>query len=201
MATIDLKKIWGDYNAAKTPELINIPSRKFLMIDGAGDPNVAVEYRQAIETLYPLAYGLRAAVKQATGDAYVVMPLEALWWADDMADFAAGNKSKWKWTAMIALPDAVTAYLVDTVLPVVITKKQLVAGELVRVQTFSEGPVAQVHYVGPYDEEGPTIAALHQLIAESGGTLAGKHHEIYLSDSRKTNPAKLRTVIRQPFVT
>lgn len=199
MASIDLKKLRGDYTAKKIPEIVEIPARQFLTIDGAGDPNTAEEYRHAIEALYPLAYALRAALKQASGVAYVVMPLEGLWWAEDMRDFTTADKSNWLWTAMIGLPEAVTAAMVQETLPTVTDKKKLVAGDRVRVEEFSEGSAAQILHIGPYATEGPTIARLHQLIADNGYTLSGKHHEIYLSDPRKADPTKLRTIIRQPF--
>ena len=198
MTSIDLKKVRGDYTAHKTPDIVEIPTRQFLMIDGAGDPNTAEEYRHAVEALYPLAYGLRAAVKKATGDAYVVLPLEALWWAQDMRDFNTADKSNWLWTAMIGLPDAVTPAMVDETLPAVTKKKQLVVGERVRVEHFTEGTTAQILHIGPYAAEEPTIATLHQFIADNGYVLDGKHHEIYLSDPRKADPSKLRTIIRQP---
>lgn len=194
---IDLKKVRSDYRARKAPEVLEIHARQFLMVDGAGDPNTSEEYRQAVGALYPLAYGLRAAVKKATGDAYVVMPLEGLWWAEDMEDFHTANKSNWRWTMMISLPDAVTSSMVEETLPMVIRKKQLAAGERVRVEPFTEGTVAQVLHIGPYAAEGCTIASLHQFIAEEGYGLHGKHHEIYLSDPRKTDPSKLRTILRQ----
>jgi hypothetical protein len=169
------------------------------MIDGAGDPNTSAEYRDAVEALYPIAYGLRAAVKEATGDAYVVMPLEGLWWAEDMTRFRVDDKTDWLWTAMICVPEAVTDDVAAAVLPATIAKKRLEAGPKARVETFTEGPAAQILHIGPYAAEAPTIAALHRFIGESGCRLAGKHHEIYLSDPRKTDPAKLRTIIRQPL--
>jgi hypothetical protein len=109
MTSIDLKKTYREhYRAKPTPSVVDVPARPFLMIDGSGDPNTSPEYRDAIQALYPLAYGLRAAVKDATGDAYTVMPLEGLWWTEDMRDFDPDDKSNWLWTAMICLPDAVT---------------------------------------------------------------------------------------------
>lgn len=200
MASIDLKKTYREhYKAKATPTVVDVPSRHFLMIDGAGDPNTSPEYVEAVQALYPLAYGLRAAVKAATGDAYTVMPLEGLWWAEDMAEFDAADKSNWLWTMMICLPDAVTASMADEVLPKVTASKKLKSGALVRVEEYTEGKAAQVLHVGPYADEGPTIAGLHDFITEQGGRLTGKHHEIYLSDPRKSAPEKLRTIIRQPF--
>lgn len=200
MASIDLKKtLYRDhYTAAAAPALVDVPARRFAMIDGAGDPNTAAEYRDAVEALYPIAYGLRAAVKKATGDAYVVMPLEGLWWVEDMTQFSIDDKSDWLWTAMICVPEAVTDDMAAEVIPAVTAKKRLTAGSRVRVETFTEGLAAQILHVGPYAAEAPTIAALHQFIDDSGCQLTGKHHEIYLSDPRKVDPAKLRTIIRQP---
>ena len=200
MTSIDLKKTYAEHYSAKaTPSIVEVPSRLFLMIDGAGDPNTAAEYVDAIEALYPLAYGLRAAVKAATGDAYVVMPFEGLWWVEDMSEFDPADKSNWLWTAMICVPDAVTTSMVVEVLPKVTANKKLRAGALARVERFAEGRAAQMLHIGPYADEAPAIAGLHDFIAEQGGLLAGKHHEIYLSDARKTAPEKLRTIIRQPF--
>jgi hypothetical protein len=199
MASIDLKKTYRDYRATATPTIVDVPPRNFLMIDGAGDPNTGQEYRDAIQALYPLAYGLRAAVKASTGDAYTVMPLEALWWADDMSTFNTDDKSNWLWTAMICVPDAVTPAMAAEVLPRVTAAKTLVAGSKVAFDRYHDGLSAQVLHTGPYSDEGPVIAELHQFIADQGGHLRGKHREIYLSDARKVAPEKLRTIIRQPF--
>ena len=169
------------------------------MVDGRGDPNTAVEYKDAIEALYPIAYGLRAAVKTETGDAYTVMPLEGLWWVPDMADFDPDHKTNWLWTAMICLPDVVSEDTATDIIRAVTEKKALVAGAKVRFETLHEGPAAQILHIGPYSEETVNIETLHQFIVDSGFTRSGKHHEIYLSDARKTDPTKLRTIIRQPF--
>ena len=127
------------------------------------------------------------------------MPLESLWWMPDMADFDPADKSKWSWTNMICLPDAVTDTMARDVTATTIKKKDLIAAPKVRFATFHEGPVAQILHIGPYAEEAANIESLHQFTDDNGHTLTGKHHEIYLSDARKTDPAKLRTIIRQPF--
>lgn len=199
MADVDLKKVYREhYTAGRTPALVEVPSRPYLMVDGTGDPNTAPAYREAVETLYPLAYGLRAAVKQQTGDAYTVMPLEGLWWVPDLTRFSYDDRSDWHWTMMICLPEVVTEEMAAEVLPAVTAKKQLPAGEKVRFDRHADGEAAQVLHVGPYSEEPPTIAALHRFIEEQGYALTGRHHEIYLSDARKTDPARLRTILRQP---
>lgn len=199
MASIDLKKVYRDhYRAPTEPELVDVPERPFLMIDGAGDPNTSTEYADAVAALYPIAYGLRAAIKTATGDAYTVMPLEGLWWADDMATFSVDAKGDWKWTMMICLPPPVTGELFDEVAPAVIDKKKLTAGNLVRVDTFAEGPAAQIMHRGPYATEAPTIERLHAFIEAQQKDRRGVHHEIYLTDPRRVAPEKNRTIIRQP---
>ncbi len=199
MATIDLKRTYRNhYTAKRTPTIVEVPRRPFLMIDGSGDPNTSPEYREAIEALYPIAYGLRAAVKAATGDAYTVMPLEGLWWVHDQADFDPSDKSNWSWTAMICLPDAVTETMASETIGAVTADKGLAAGPKARMEHYTEGTAGQILHLGPYADEGPTIAELHRFIVDGGYALAGKHHEIYLSDARRADAAKLRTIIRQP---
>ncbi|MFI2103797.1 GyrI-like domain-containing protein [Isoptericola sp. NPDC019693] len=199
MASIDLKRDPRlHYRATTTPALVTVPPRPFLMIDGAGDPNTAPAYREAVETLYPLAYALRAAVKEATGDAYTVLPLEGLWWADDMSWFSVDAKDEWRWTLMIGLPAAVEHVDAADVLARAVAAKQPPAGDSVRMERYDEGEAAQVLHVGPFATEPATIERLHAFIEAEGLALRGLHHEIYLSDLRRTAPERLRTVIRQP---
>ncbi len=199
MASIDLKKTYREHYSAKVgkPALVDVPARPFLMIDGAGSP-AEQEYADAVAALYPLAYGVRAEIKKATGDGYTVLPLEGLWWADDMSKFSVDAKQDWKWRMMICLPDLATAEMAETVIPRVVAAKKPVAGDQVRFEVFEEGPAAQVMHVGPYADEVPTIEMLHQFIDDEGLVKTGLHHEIYLGDPRKSDPAKLRTIIRQP---
>ena len=203
MATIDLKKVYKDQYAARAgqPALVTVPARPFLMIDGEGNPNVSPEYADAVAALYPLAYGIRAAIKKETGDGYTVLPLEGLWWSDDMDAFAANRHDDWKWTMMIGLPDLADAAMAAEVLPEVTRKKGLSAGDRVRFEVYDEGLAAQIMHIGPYAAEAPTIAALHEFISAQGMERRGLHHEIYLGDPRKADPAKLKTIIRQPVGT
>lgn len=200
MASIDLKKRLKDQYTAKVgrPAMVTVPARPFLMIDGQGSPGTSAEYTEAVATLYPMAYGVRAAVKSRTGDGYVVLPLEGLWWADDMGAFRGDRKDEWKWTMMIGLPEVASEEMVAAVMPEVTRKKKLAAGDRVRFEVFDEGECAQVMHLGPYSAEAPTIELLHDFIAEQGRRLHGLHHEIYLGDPRKADPAKLKTIIRQP---
>ncbi len=130
---------------------------------------------------------------------YGVMPLEGLWWADDMSKFAVADKSNWKWTAMIMQPEFVTEALVRDALPELRRKKKLAAVSRLRFESFTEGHCAQTLHVGPFAAEGPSIESVHAFIAGAGRWLVGKHHEIYLSDTRRADPAKWKTIIRQPM--
>ncbi|WP_166845808.1 GyrI-like domain-containing protein [Isoptericola sp. BMS4] len=199
MATVDLKRTYRDHYTAHTaPSLVTVPPRPHLMIDGAGDPNTAPAYTDAVTTLYPLAYALRAAVKEATGDAYTVMPLEGLWWSDDLSTFSVHAKDEWRWTMMISLPDAVDDLDAPALLDRVTRANDLPAGDRVRLERFGDGRAAQVLHVGPFSTEPATVAGLHAFIAEQGLALAGTHHEIYLTDPRRSAPERWRTIVRQP---
>jgi hypothetical protein len=185
--------------SAKEVSIVDVPEMGFLMIDGQGDPNTSREYQEAIETLYTVAYQLKFMVKKRDPELdYVVPPLEGLWWTEDMADFAAGNKDAWQWTAMIYQPDHVTRELFEEAVQQVREKKDPAALPLLRFEPYHEGLSVQIMHIGPYADEGPTIERLHAFAQEKGYKLRGKHHEVYLGDPRRTAPEKLKTVIRQP---
>ena len=189
------------YRARQTPELIDVPELSFLMIDGHGDPNVSDRYREGIQALYAVSYTLKFAIKRAGGPDHRVGLLEGLWWVDDMTRLTMEDKSAWDWTAMIRQPANVTAELVEEAAVEVAGKKQLPVVRELRLERFAEGRAAQILYVGSYAEEGPTIERLHAFIDEQGYAKRGKHHEIYLGDPRRTAPARLKTIIRQPVGT
>jgi len=193
----ELKQLYRP--SAKKISVVDVPPMQLLMIDGQGDPNTAQAYTDAIETLYAVAYTLKFASKKQLARDYTVMPLEGLWWAEDMASFSIENKNAWLWTAMIMQPDWSNAAMVAAAKEAAGRKKDLPALPKLRFETFHEGLAAQILYIGPYADEAPTIARLHAHIAENGYRLAGKHHEIYLSDPRRAAPEKLKTVIRQPM--
>jgi hypothetical protein len=201
MDKIDLKKEQKEfYNpSSKNPVLVEIPPMKYLMVDGHGDPNTAVEYTLALEAVFSLSYSIKFAVKKRQGIDYGVMPLEGLWWSDDMSSFVNADKSAWDWTAMIRQPDFIEYDLVEEI-RVEVAKKSNPAwlGKL-RFDLVHEGMCVQMMHLGPFAAEGPNIAWMHRFAQEQGCALNGKHHEIYLSDFRRTAPEKLRTVIRQPI--
>lgn len=186
--------------SAKKVEIVEVPKLNYLMIDGEGDPNTSQSFQDAIDVLYPLSYTLKFKIKRGeTGIDYGVLPLEGLWWADDMSSFSLENKDGWKWTLMIMQPDLVTKEMVKEAIEQVRVKKNPVSLPLVRFESFKEGKVAQIMHIGPFSEEGPTVGKVHSFIDESGNQRKGKHHEIYLSDIRRAASEKWKTIIRQPM--
>lgn len=183
---------------AGSPEIVDVPPATFLMMDGRGDPNTSVVYAQAIQTLYSAAYAVKFAIKRAGGPDDKVPPLEGLWWGAEEQGFGPGTKDQWSWTMMIRIPDTAGPELVAATLEEVAGKKPDLPVRCLRVERFDEGRCAQVLHVGPYAEEGPTVAALHAFLAAEGYRLRGRHHEIYLGDPRRAEPSRLRTLIRQP---
>lgn len=198
MDKMDPKKDIPSYRARHGIfDIVDVPPMRYLMIDGAGDPNTADRYRAALETLYPVAYALKFLSKRELERDYVVPPLEALWWADDMAAFtSARDKSRWKWTAMILVPEWMTEEAVDRVRLQTATAPAIAD---LRMDLLVEGRCVQTLHVGSYDDEAPVLARMHdEVIPQRGLRMTGRHHEIYLSDARRTDPARLRTILRQP---
>ncbi len=200
----DLKKEIRSYTAPKGSfEIITVPALQFLMIDGDGDPNTAPAYASALAMVYPVAYKLKFLSKRELDRDYVVMPLEGLWWSDDMDAFTSQrDKSRWQWTVMILVPDWLNSVHVDAAKA---TVDQSGGGasalDVLRLETLDEGLAVQTLHVGSYDDESPVLAAMHHdFIPAQGLRMTGKHHEIYLSDPRRCAPAKLRTILRQPVV-
>ncbi len=185
---------------AKTVAEVDVPTMNFLMVDGMGDPNASQSYAEAVEALFALSYALKFAVKRGLSAIdYAVMPLEVLWWADDLSSFTSGDRSQWRWTMMIMQPHFIARDLVEGTSAIIREKKKLAALPRVRFEAFAEGRAAQIMHLGPFSDEGPTISRVHDFIDVVGGERCGKHHEIYLSDIHKAAPAAWKTVIRQPL--
>ncbi|MGE0283740.1 MAG: GyrI-like domain-containing protein [Rhizobiaceae bacterium] len=202
MEKIDLKKAHKDLYSAPRGDFIvlRVPPLRYLMIDGYGDPNVELSYKEAVEALYVASYTLKFMCKESEGRDYVVPPLEGLWWADDLTDFKTRRKDRWSWTMMIMVPELVGQALAVSAIKKAEAKKGLPALSKVRVATLDEGIVAQTLHVGPYDAEGPILHKLHdEFLPANGYAETGHHHEIYLGDPRKAAPEKLRTILRQPI--
>lgn len=201
MEKIDFKKTLKHLYAPSAKEVmeVDVPDTNYLMIDGEGDPNTSQLYSDAIEALYAVSYAVKFMVKKGPLSVdYSVMPLEALWWADDMSSFTTEDKSNWKWTVMISQPSFVTRENIELAISEVKRKKNPGAISGMRLECLSEGKCAQIMHVGPFTEEGPAIEKVHKFIG-SRGKCIGKHHEIYLTDIRKAAPSKWKTIIRQPM--
>lgn len=201
MDKIDLKKDLKPLYQPSAREVVqvDVPRFQFLMIDGEGDPNTSPAYAQAVEALFSVSYTAKFMLKKGPlARDYAVMPLEGLWWADDLSAFTTNDKASWKWTMMIMQPSFVTPNLIEAAMAEVKRKKQLPAIDRLRLEDFLEGRCAQVLHIGPFSEEGPTIERLHQFI-DARTSRTGKHHEIYLSDIRRAAPDKWKTIIRQPM--
>ena len=198
---VDLRKELKHLYAPSAKEVlaVNVPKMNFLMIYGMGDPNTSQEYKDAVEALFSLSYAIKFMIKKEKSIDYAVMPLEGLWWVDDMTRFSVENKNEWKWTSLIMQPEYVTKEIVNEALNETRKKKNLPALSKIRFEAFSEGPSAQIMHIGPFSAEGPTIEKIRNFIKKQGYKLSGKHHEIYLSDPRKSAPEKMKNVLRQPM--
>ncbi|MEV3960875.1 GyrI-like domain-containing protein [Nocardia sp. NPDC050193] len=198
---IDFKKEIAAYRARQGRfEVVDVPDLQYLMIDGHGDPNTDPDFAHATEALYPLAYALKFAGKRELGRDYVVMPLEGLWWADDMEAFtAARDKSRWHWTLMIMVPDWMEPGLFAAAVERVAAKNRPARLLDVRLAGLSEGRCVQTLHIGSYDDETEVLARMHhEFMPDNGFRMVGRHHEIYLGDARRVAPEKLRTILRQP---
>jgi hypothetical protein len=177
---VDFKREFRElYTAATEPELIDVPERAFAMVDGRGKPNGSRAFADAIGALYTVSYTARFALKRAGVLDYTVMPLEGLY-----------DLGPWRWTLMIMQPDQVT--------PEVFEQGCAKASVPVRLERLDEGLSAQLMHIGSYSAEAPTVERLHDFIAAEGYEPHGRHHEVYLSDPRRTAPEYLKTIIRQP---
>lgn len=202
----DFKKEYKSlYSSRQKPTLIDIPPLNFIMIDGEGKPT-GKTYQDAIQILYSLTYTIKMSKKGTKlidgYYEYVVPPLEGLWYLEDgKLDFNV-DKNKWLWTSMIAQPDFVTKEVYNWALEECKNKKPDLDFSKARFETFREGLCVQAMHIGPYDDEVRTIAKIDKFIKENNlKNVTGnvrKHHEIYLSDPRRTMPDKLRTILRFP---
>lgn len=198
---IDFKKMLDSYRAVRGEfRILDVPQMQYLMVDGSGDPNTSPAFREAIESLYPIAYKLKFASKREMGRDYVVPPLEALWWSLDMASFtSARDKSRWDWTLMVMVPEWIESDLVTLATAQVAATNAPARLDDIRLESLAEGRCVQTLHIGPFDAEAEVLRQLHdEFVPSNGLRMVGKHHEIYFSDFRKTAPDKLRTVLRQP---
>ncbi|GAA0972252.1 GyrI-like domain-containing protein [Nocardiopsis tropica] len=197
----DFKKTLDAYRAPRGRfRIAEIPDLHYLMIDGRGDPNTSPAFAEAVGALYPVAYKLKFASKRELGRDYVVMPLEGLWWAEDMDAFtAARDKSRWDWTMMIMVPDWTDQDMFASAVERAAAGNRPARLGDVRLERLSEGRCVQTLHVGPFDGEAGVLARMHhEFIPDHGLRMTGKHHEIYLGDFRRVAPERMRTILRQP---
>lgn len=204
----DFKKEYKEFYMPKCkPEIVTVPKANYIAVRGEGDPNEdGGAYQAAIGVLYSVAYTLKMSYKTEHKIEgffeYVVPPLEGFWWQDGIAGVDYSKKSAFHWISVIRLPDFMTeadlAWAVDTA-----SKKKHIDCSSAEFLTVEEGLCVQILHVGSYDDEPATVAAMDAFLAENGyvNDLSDTrlHHEIYLSDARKTAPEKLKTVIRHPI--
>lgn len=214
MNKVDFKKLNKELYAPKNePSIIMVPAMNFIMVDGHGNPNDSSgEYAQAVELLYALSYTIKMGCKKNTEDDaiydYVVAPLEGFWWLNDQDDRDFTQKDKYCWTSIIRQPEFVTDALFEHAKADVKRKKPNLEISKARLKSYEEGLCVQCMHVGPYDEEPTTITKIDEYIKNNrivndfetilpdGNTR--RHHEIYLSDPRKANPATMKTILRHP---
>lgn len=205
MTKLDLKKdLKHLYNPThKQVSEVTVPPMCYVMIDGAGDPNNSPTFEAATATLYGLSYTLKFASKKELGIDYSVMPLEGMWWVNDYSgpvDLSPNaDRSGWRWTLMIMQPEHITPPMFEAAVVALRKKKNPANLDSVRFECYDEGLSAQIMHIGPYSAEQPTIERLHDYIITQGYQLRARHHEIYLSDPRKSAPEKMKTVLRQPM--
>lgn len=198
-AKLDVKKEFKKLYAPKNRvfELITVPRMNFLAIDGEGAPESA-DFAEATQAIYSVAYPLKFWSKNGLGRDYAVPPLEGLWWADDPAVFVSGERDQWKWSLVSHVPDWISPDHVEGFKERVLAKGIEAASKIV-LRSIDEGLCFQALFIGPYADEAPVLAELHDQIMPNGGyAFNGEHHEIYLSDPRRTDPMKLKTILRQP---
>ena len=169
----------------------------------SGDLTSSPAFAEAIAALYPVAYKLTFASKLDLGRDYVVPPLEALWWPDDMGSFTTRrDKARWQWSVMLMVPRWIEQPMVTTAVEQARARSRPKRVDDVCLTALSEGRCVQTLHVGAFEDEAEVLAHMHDdVIPGQGLRMVGKHHEIYLSDLRRVAPEKQRTILRQPVDT
>lgn len=204
MTKFDFKK-QPHYKATSTISIQDIPPQTYLAVDGQGHPAASTDFDDAIPLLYAVSYAIRMSPKKGNApknyQEYTVGPLEGLWWVDgaqSKEDFRAADKKDWRFTLMIPQPEFVSETVAQDFIKITLERKPDLEIHKVYVKKMDEKQALQVMHIGPYDEEEPTIDAMHEFAKEHGYAWAGHHHEIYLSDPRRVAPEKLKTILRHP---
>jgi len=204
----DFKKEYKElYKPKDKPSIINVEKANFIAVRGVGDPNAEnSEYKQSISLLYPIAYAIKMSKKgNYKIDGYfdfVVPPLEGFWWQEGIKGVDYANKQNFHFISLIRMPDFVTKEVFEWVIEET-TRKKKEDFSKVEFFTYDEGLCVQCMHIGPYNDEPITVEAMHEYMIEQGYELditdERFHHEVYISDVRKTSPEKLKTVLRHPI--
>lgn len=204
----DFKKEYKElYKPKDKPSIINVEKANFIAVRGVGDPNAEnSEYKQSISLLYPIAYAIKMSKK---GDYkidgyfdFVIPPLEGFWWQEGIKGVDYANKDSFNFISLIRMPDFVTKEVFEWAIEET-TRKKKEDFSKVEFFTYDEGLCVQCMHIGPYNDEPITVEAMHEYMIEQGYELditdERFHHEVYISDVRKTSPEKLKTVLRHPI--
>ncbi len=203
MKKLDLRKQWKHLYqpSAREIEVVDVPELSFLMVDGRIEkhrsPSDSPSFIEAVQALFAASYTLKFHSKLRKRDAidYPVMALEALWWVED-GHFEISKPDNWSWRAMMMQPDHITSEMLAEALLKLHEKRPSPGLDRLRLERFGEGLCLQTMHLGPYSEEPATVERLRTFAEENGYAFANRHHEIYLSDPRRTAPAKMKTVLR-----
>lgn len=204
----DFKKEYKEiYMPKNKPEIVTVPVINYIAVRGKGNPNQeGGTYQQAISILYAIAYTIKMSYKGSHKIdgffEYVVPPLEGFWWQDNVKGVDYGNKDTFNWISVIRLPDFVTKDDFNWAVAEATKKKKLDCSSA-EFLTVREGLCVQIMHIGLFDDEPATVAIMDKYLQENGYindiTDTRLHHEIYLSDARKVEPSKWKTVIRHPI--
>ena len=196
---VDLRKTYEDlFTARRNSRFVDVPPLPYFMIDSQGAPS-GEAFQTAIQALYSAAYTIKFACKAAGLKNFVAPPLEALWWSADPRAFDENRRDDWCWTLMLMLPEHVGDAELQAALVALERKgKRFPAHDEMRLATLEEGRAVQALYVGPYDDMGPAVDRLRAFADSNGYRQTGRHHDIYLSDPRRSAPEKLKTILRRP---
>ena len=206
--TFDFKKADKKfYMPKKKPEILTVPPMKYIAVRGQGDPNQPQgSYQQAVGILYAVAYTLKMSYKGSRHIKgfyeYVVPPLEGFWWQPGIAGVNYAEKQDFHWISVIRVPEFIK--LEDFKWAVQeAEKKKKVDCSKAEFLKMDEGLCVQIMHIGPYDDEPVSVAKMDEYIEALGYeneiNETRMHHEIYLSDPRKCDPAKQKPVIRHPL--
>jgi hypothetical protein len=196
---LDLFKMHAaEYVAPRAPALVATKPGRYLTISGTGDP-AGPAFAEKVAALYAAAFTIKMMKKERAGIDYKVAGLEGLWWAPGRGpEMMARPRDEWRWKLLIRVPGCVTARCVALASKALLAKGKGKDVRSVKLETITEGRCVQMLHVGPYAAEGTTVGRMQEFAASQGLRLAGKHHEIYLSDPRRVPPERLRTILRHP---